>query len=384
MRILHIAPYLAPIYGGVTRSVESLIPALGKEGVTVDLISTVAAGPGVLPVPVDKWMEVENHRRKYFSCSHRNDLVWSASLLKWVVTCGREYDLIHAHTLFSPLISSVATLARARGIPYVMTPHGMLDPWALQYKGNRKRPYWFLWERGLMRNAVFVHGLHSEEENQLRRQGVETEVVVASNGIPEESDPAVGRPEILFEHFPGLRGKRLILFLSRIDPKKGIDLLIPAFVKVQVKFPDAHLVLAGPDTIGYREKLEPLLPSQGVHFLGMLEGDLKRAAFAAADCFILPSYSEGFSMAILEALTAGLPTLLSAECHFPEAVSAEMAREVPLEISGIAAGLERILGDPEESRRMGENASKWVREHYTWRAAAQKLIRGYSRAVRGC
>ncbi|HTL88172.1 MAG TPA: glycosyltransferase, partial [Leptolyngbya sp.] len=180
---------------------------------------------------------------------------------------------------------------------------------------------------------------------------------------------------------PALRGKTLILFLGRVDPKKGLDLLAPAFAQAYAQFPEAHLVIAGPDNTGFlptaRSYFEQAGCLEAVTFTGMLTGELKHAALAAAALYVAPSYSEGFSLSVLEGMASGLPCVFTTGCNFPEAAIANAAEVVEVDAIAISKAMQRQLADREAAIALGQRAQQFIFQHYTWDQIAAQLVQSY-------
>ncbi|HEY9814196.1 MAG TPA: glycosyltransferase, partial [Candidatus Obscuribacterales bacterium] len=172
-----------------------------------------------------------------------------------------------------------------------------------------------------------------------------------------------------------------ILYLGRIDPKKGLDQLITAFAALYRDRPQTHLILAGPDALGYRDALQRQARTLGcgtaITFTGMLAGDRKWSALRAADLFVYPSYSEGFSLAILEAMAAGLPCVITTGCNFPEAAIAQAVVTVEPEQPALTSALHHLLNDRAAAQALGDRAREFVQTHYTWQHRAQQLAQVY-------
>ncbi len=256
----------------------------------------------------------------------------------------------------------------------------MLEPWALGYKAGKKMAYLRRIERPLvLSGARLLQALNATEAANIAALRLGPRVVVLANGVgPEETRPPDPADAAAFlERFPALRGKTLILFLHRVDPKKGLDLLAPAYASIRARFPGTHLVVAGPPTAGYEDTARGYFRDAGVEgattFTGMLDGALKRGALAAASVFVAPTYSEGFSMAVLEAMAAGLPSVLTTGCNFPEAGEAGAARVVPIESAALADALADTLADPDAGRAMGARARALVLADYTWDQIAARF-----------
>jgi len=194
--------------------------------------------------------------------------------------------------------------------------------------------------------------------------------------------PMMQYPQLFYAAFPETRGRSLILFLGRIDPKKGLDLLARAFANVHVHYPNAHLVIAGPDNIGFSPTVEQWFVAANcrdrVTFTGMLTGELKQAALEASQVYVAPSYSEGLSLSVLEGMAVGLPCVITTGCNFPEAIVAQAAHVVDIEAEAIAAALIACLDNPPAARAMGDRARQFVLTHYTWDRIATQLIELYT------
>jgi glycosyltransferase involved in cell wall biosynthesis len=379
MRILIITPYISPTYGGTSKAVAEIVESLASLNVEVDLVTTNANGVTCLEIPLNTWITKNGYRVCYFPSWHKNDLVFSHLLISWLFHHVADYDIVHTHTIFSPLMSFVHWICQIRKIPYLMTPHGMLDPWALAYKAWKKKLYLNLFEKASLKSAKFIQVLATAEADCVNSLGLQQSVLVP-NGIHCYDFQSLPNPNIFFNKFPQIRDKTLILFLGRIDPKKGLDLLASAFAKVHQKFPQTHLIVAGPDSIGFLPTVETYFQQAGcldvVTFTGMLTGELKLAALAATSLYVAPSYSEGFSMSVLEGMASGLPCVITTGCNFPEAK--EVAHVVEINADAIGNALIECLNNPQESKLMGLNARKFIFDNYTWQEVARKLLHLYS------
>lgn len=377
MRILIMTPYIGSVYGGIPTVVKELLQALAaSRKLSVDLITTNANGSDLLDVPLNCWIEKDGYRVRYFSGWNRNDLIFSPSLILWLWEHSVNYDLLHSHILFSPLNGLVHRLCRWRALPYIMTPHGMLEPWALAYKAWKKKSYYQLVEKNALQGAAAIHALTSTEVRQIQKLGFETPVLIP-NGIHRRQFDPLPSSELFYKTFPNLQGKSLILFLGRIDPKKGLDLLAKAYAQIANLYPNSHLVIAGPDTINYLPTAQSYFQIAGcrnqVTFTGMLNGNIKFSALAASQLYVAPSYSEGFSMSILEGMASSLPCIFTKGCNFPEAAKAKAACEVEIDADAIALALLHYLQYPQEAQSMGEAAQQFVFEQYSWDSIAERL-----------
>lgn len=382
MKILMMIPYLTSIYGGTIKVVRELSEALGSRGLQVDIVTTNADGAGKLDVPLQQWLNQPQYRVMYFPCWHRNDLIISPSLLQWLLNHATQYDVVHTHTVFSPLILVSQWICQRQTIPYLATPHGMLELWALAYKSWKKRPYYLLFEKAALHKASVIQAISAMEVENIQRLNLSTPCRLVPNGIHASEFQVRTSPDRFYQAFPATYGKSLILFLGRIDPKKGLDLLATAFASVLTQFPQAHLVIAGPDSIGFLQTAQQYFQQAkclaAVTFTGMLTGTVKQAAFAAASIYVAPSYSEGFSMSVLEGMASGLPCVITTGCNFPEAAQANAAHVVAPTSEAIASALIDCLSHPAKAHQMGERARHLILQHYTWERSAEQLSQIYT------
>jgi len=365
--------------------VTELAQALGNYQCEIDLVSTNANDGQKLAVPLNIWLKQENYRIQCFSCWHRQDLIFSLSLIIWLLKNLGNYDIIHTHSIFSPLISLVHGIGYFHGKPYIMTPHGMLESWALSYKAQKKRIYYSLIEKPALQKAKAIHALVNAEAKNIQSLNINSPTVIIPNGIHRHGFEKLPSSDLFCQEYPELINKTLIVFLGRIDPKKGLDLLAPAFAKIHQQFPTTHLIIAGPDSIGFLSKAQSFFTESGclnaVTFTGMLTGSLKLSALAAASLYVAPSYSEGFSMSVLEGMASGLPCIITTGCNFPEAATARVAHVVDIDAHSIANAAISCLQNPEQAKIMGDRARQFIFQNYTWDIAAKKLVAVYQQII---
>ena len=291
-------------------------------------------------------------------------------------------DCLHLHGVWDTVLYRAARIANRNGTPYVLTPHGMLDPWSLAQKAIKKRVALALGYRRTLDRAATLVALHQDEAASFRALGLRAPIVVIPNAVslPDpEPDPAAFRATV-----PGLGDRPYALFLGRLHHKKGLDYLAQAFVLAADAVADAHLVVAGPDE-GARERFERAIAAASlagrVHTVGTLLGPAKWGALAGAACFCLPSRQEGFSVAVLEALACRTPAIVSPECHFPEVESQCAGYVVPLDPPAIAAAMARLLGDALLRDRLGAAGRRLVEARYTWAEVVTRTTALYESVV---
>lgn len=381
MKILHVIPAIGSIYGGSSSSVLNLSMAMGQIGVEVDIITTNVNGTQILDVPLKTWLQEKHYRIQYFPCWYLKDYKISADMAGWISRHVCEYDVVNTHAIFSPSIFPIYRACHRHGIPYIIHPHGMLTSWALNYKSWKKTPYYNLIEKPAIAQASRIRVLAQSEADCLKQLNPLAPLALVPNGIWKSDFTKMPDRQEFDQAFPETNGKTLILFLGRIDPKKGLDLLAKAFERIRQQFPNAHLVLAGPDNIGFKPTAESYFAEVGcldvVTFTGMLTGSLKYSALAAATVYTAPSYSEGFSMSVLEGMACRLPCVITTGCNFPEAAAANAAHVVAIDAEAISKALIYCLRDPSAARDMGQRARKLVFEKYSWEAIAQQMKTTY-------
>lgn len=385
MKLLIVVPALGSIYGGPSKSVVELAQALGKH-VSVDLVTTNANGSEVLDVALNTWQPKTNYRVQYFSYWGWGDYKLSLSLTQWLFKHITDYDLVNTNAIFSLTNLPAYWACQQHKIPYVVIPRGMLEPWALSYKAWKKRIYYTLLEKPALENAKLIQMLASTEAEQIKPLNLKTPVTIAPNGIHRQDFEQLSNPELFYQKFPDTRNKTLILFLGRIDPKKGLDLLATVFGKIHAQFSQTHLIVAGPDNIGFLPTAKDYFAKAGclenVTFTGMLTGSLKYAVLAAANIYVAPSYSEGFSMSVLEGMASGLPCVITTGCNFPEAAKANAAYVVDIDADAIADALTKCLQYPQQAEEMGTRARQLIFEQYTWDSIAEKMIQVYTAIIK--
>ena len=308
---------------------------------------------------------------------------YTPRLGEWLEKNLGRFDGVVIHGLWQYHSYGTYRLVGGR-TPYVVFPHGMLDPYfkrTFPMKHLKKQVYWLAREYRVLRDARAVCFTTPIERDSaagtMWPQRWKTAVVSFGTTQPT-GDPSSQR-EIFLSRYPGLRERRFFLFLSRIHSKKGCDLLLDAFARVAEAHPDLDLVMAGPDEEGLRPQLETQAGRLGisarVHWTGMLEGDLKWGAFYSADAFVLPSHQENFGVAVVEALACGLPVLISDKVNiWPDIVHDEAGIVNPDTVDGTHRSMSSLLAmQGEERRRMVSNGLACFRSRYEMKRTAQAL-----------
>jgi len=400
MRIIQIIPSISLVYGGPSQMVLGLSAALAAKNIDVTIITTDSNGDiGQLPldVPLNEPIQQNGYQIIYFRCYPWRRYKFSFSLLQWLNENARQFDLAHLHALFSPVTTLAATIARYHHLPYIIRPCGMLDPADLQKKKRLKQIYATLLERPNLAGAAAIHFTSKEEAKISERFGLDC---TGKMPVPRDLDWTAKMPVPRDLVIPlgvtaGLFPKRLresqvpiILFMSRIEPKKGLDLLIPALESILGSGIEFHFILAGsnPQDANYETQIEVQIHNSSLAkyttITGFVSGDLKAELLTKADLFVLPSYYENFGIAVAEAMVAGVPVVISDRIHIAEDIQqAEAGWVGPLEVGAIANSIKSALLNPQERQRRGLNGKEYAKKHYNWEAIAQQTIDAYQQIL---
>jgi len=298
----------------------------------------------------------------------------------------RAFDVVHIHAVWNfPTLTTMRAACRA-GVPYVVAPQGSLEMWALRHHRMRKGLYARFVEKPWMDRAAAIQALTGKEAAQVREFGVRAPVEILPNGIRAE-DFAQRADGAGFRARHGVPADaKVLLFLGRLNPKKGLEILAECFAKVAAQCPDAALVIAGADPgDGFGERVRGFVRDAGVadrtRIVGEVRGADKYAAFASADVFILPSWSEGLPMAALEAMAGGVPVVLTEHCNIPEAAESGAGRVVRLDAGELAAAVVELFQDDSLRRRCSANGCRLTTERFAWRAISARAVDMYRRAI---
>jgi len=384
MRILQIIPSISLVYGGPSQMVLGLSAALASQGIDVTIITTDSNGDiGQIPldVPLNQPIQQNGYKIIYFHCSPFRRYKFSLSLLQWLNANARQFDLAHIHALFSPVTTLAATIARGHNLPYIIRPCGMLDPADLQKKKRLKQIYAALLERPNLAGAAAIHFTSKQEAKISERFGLGD---TGKMPVPQDLVIPLGVTAGLFPKRLRKSQVPIVLFMSRIEPKKGLDLLIPALESILASGIEFQFILAGSNPqdadyeTGIKVKIQNSSLGKYTTITGFVSGDRKNELLTNADLFVLPSYYENFGIAVAEAMAAGVPVAISDRVHISEDIrQAEAGWVGPLEVGAIASMIESALLDPQERQRRGLNAQAYAKKYYNWEAIAQQTIDAY-------
>lgn len=375
----NVGAHLDPQYGGISTTLPRFckaVAAVNRQQISLIGFCHPAEQPATLPGPEVPVSRLPLARMRWS---------WDTQLRSQLQGLIAAADGVHIHGLWQEHCTRSAAVAQALNRPYIVSAHGMLERWALQNKRWKKEIYSRLIQRPVLRRAHCLHALTQTEAEDYRRYGMQTPVFVIPNAveIPGQADPALIR-----QLYPELKDKCLVLFLGRIHYKKGLELLCQAWAGICRRFDDVHLVLAGPDFEGTLPRITSLASDLGISdrmtFTGMLRGEQKWSALAAAGLFVLPSYSEGFSIAILEALGMAKPVIVTRQCNFPEIASRGCGWVIDPDAAQLESSLAEALMTPRRTlAAMGSEGRRLVRERYSWDAVGRQMADAYDWVLGG-
>ena len=371
MRHLHFTQSLEPLQGG---GLGSSAVALHRQMRAAGLSSVLCSTHGGTPQrPAEGTLEFRRLKPDF--------IYYSPAMQRQAPQLVREADVLHGHGFYVGTNFIFGREARRQRKPLVYHVHGIFEPYILQRSQWKKRLVHWLFEDENFREVRLWRALTPKEAGQIRARGISQPIVIAPNGLnpaefpkPVDLSPPIDTPLLKNLSKNALR----LLFLGRVHPKKGLDLLLPAWAKLSTLTRDWQLVIAGPDEQNYLVQIRELARSLGLQdqivFTGPVTGQSKINLLHSADLFVLPSYSEGFSMSILEAMACELPVIATRACNFPDITGADAGWECDAVMNSLAEALKLALQASEsERRKRGLNGRRLIEIHYTWPAIIKTL-----------
>jgi glycosyltransferase involved in cell wall biosynthesis len=356
---------------------KALAEGLAQRGVTVDVAATDDNGPERLSVPLGRPVVEHGVTYRYFP---RQTRFYNASLplTTWLWKAVPDYQLVHIHALFSYSSTVSAWMARRKHVPYVIRPLGILNRWGIANRRSMLKSLSYkVLERRLLESAAAIHYTSVQEQKEAEALGFHAPAAVIPNPL-ECIDRRTARGGFR-ARFPELAGSLLLLFMSRVDEKKGLDLLIPAFARLRQTAPQAKLVIAGSGPEALIASLKNLARKHAVDgdilWTGFVQGDEKLQALADSDLFVLPSYSENFGVAAVEAMASGLPVVVSDQVAIHTEISAAGAGlVVPCAVEPLSDALGRFARDPDLRRTMGSRGQRLAAERFSMDVVCRKIL----------
>jgi glycosyltransferase involved in cell wall biosynthesis len=361
--IVHCIPAITDESSGPSYSVVRLCQALGPIFGERIVLATLGTGERHRDIPFI---------REFPRTSYPWRLGRSPEMRRWLrgVAASREAALIHNHSLWMMPNVYAGWAAAKANTPYLVSPRGTLSAWAMRSGSAVKRVFWPLVQRPALNAVTCFHATAEAELADIRRMGFRQPVAVIPNGIDL---PATLNP--------GSSGPRTLLFLGRIHPIKGLDLLLGAWRAVQDRHPDWVLKLVGPDSDGYLGQLKVSVERLGakrVDFRGEVKGDEKWAAYRAADLFVLPSHSENFGVSVAEALASGLPAVVSKGAPWSGLEANGAGWWVDTSVEGLSRAFDHSMSLPVYALQdMGRRGRAWMERQFSWERIASQMAETY-------
>lgn len=366
MRHLHFTQSLEPLQGG---GLATSSAALHRQMLALNLDSRLCAT--FTGTPRGLIEQTYEFRRVGPDC-----LYLAPELLRIAGELVAHSDIVHGHGFYVGPNQAFGKAARRQGKPLVYHVHGMFEPYIVRRSRWKKELVHWLFENANFRHACLWRALTSKEATQIRSCGIRAPIAVVPNGLNLDE---FAKPQKSSQASQAQKEKLRLLFLGRIHPKKGLDLLLAAWARLGRYHRDWELVVAGPDEQGYLAELRKLAANLGleleIRFTGAVTGQEKITLLHSADLFVLPSYSEGFSMGLLEAMACTVPVVATEACNFPEISSRQAGWECATGLASLMQALEAGLraGNAERQER-GGNGRRLIEQSYAWPALIKQLL----------
>jgi glycosyltransferase involved in cell wall biosynthesis len=357
---------------------------LAQASVDVHIATTDDDGPdGHLDVPLGQPVVQDGVTCWYF---RRQTRFYTASwpLTQWLRQHVRTYDLVHIHALFSYASLPAAWYAVRYRVPYIIRPLGVLNRWGMEQRSPLlKRISFNFIERHILQNAAAVQFTSQQEQQEADALNVSMNSVILPLGMDLSPFAQLPSRTTFRRDYPHLANKLLLLFLSRLDKIKGLDLLFPAFAQVRKQCPDVVLVLAGSGEPAYeswlREQVQALGIADSVVFTGFLASEQKLAVLADSDIFVQPSYYESFGIAVIEAMACGLPIVITDRVGLAEDIrQADAGVIVPCQHDALVASMAELIDDPQRRHTLAQRGRMLAEQRFSLAAMTRQLLTLYS------
>ncbi len=389
LSILYNAVGYKPAYnlGGPVSVLEALAEGLARRGHKVYVSATNSNLTETLPIDTNLWHEINGVYVRYFpvkplwiqkiplpSFQKSNANYYTPDFKQWLFTQPGKFDIIHSQLpfLYSNLVAS--EYAEKNNIPYFYSQHGVLDPLRLQYRRWKKQVYYHFYERKALQRAAVLLASTPQERLAYQALGWNQRIEIIPNGVhlPEDKERTWPLPE-----WKPPPEAPLVLFMGRWHPLKGVDLALKAFYLARKTAPDSYLLLAGPDEYGLLPSLQRQIQEfsldDRVFCCGAVYGEVRDALYERADVFLLPTVSEGNSIALLEAMAHRCAILTTPGAHMPEIHTRQAGIICERDPEALGQALAHLLANRSLTRAMGEQGRRLVQEHYTW----EKIVPRY-------
>lgn len=358
MKVLQVIPGISRKSGGPSRSVQGLVAGLNRAGVETWLMVVVQGE--------EPWVEGVNH---FVNGEPFQEVV-----------ARIKPDIVHLHSIWGWGIHRCAAICRRLRIPYVISPRGMLDPWALSVKKWKKRIARWLYQDHDLRGAAAFHATAEMEAQNIRKQGLRQPIIIAPNAVNVAESKKCECEKVRTEN-----QERVALFMGRLHPGKGLLTLAEAWAKVRPQ--GWRMKVVGPDNYGHKKEVIAALNRLGIadewEFCEPLDDVQKWDAYRSADLLIHPSVSENFGVTIAEGLAAGLPVICTKGAPWKDIEEHKCGWWIDIGVEQLARALQAALSLRDKERQaMGESGRMLIAEKYTWDAVAERMIKGYEEVLK--
>jgi glycosyltransferase involved in cell wall biosynthesis len=393
MKVLHVIPSVSETSGGPSQAIFPMCRALRDHGIEVVLATTdhelgVSSSNFQASGSQSAIRHFNDVPTIFFPAQAGSSFKYSRPFSAWLNDNVSQFDVVHIHAVFNHACIAAARACRENKVPYIVRPLGTLDPWSMKQKPLRKRVFWHAGIKKILSAAAAIHYTTRAEQ-----QSVETSLglnhgAVVPLGIEMQSTEPARAQEQFSEHFPELCGQPYVLVLSRLHPKKGLEVLVDAFLSLmqQPEFQAVRLVLAGEGEASYvqmlKRKVENRHAAQSILFPGWLSGEKKDAVLRNASLLALPSHQENFGVCVIESLTCGVPVLISPHVNLAEQIETAGAGWVAeIDEVKLKTAMAEALGSKSERERRGR-AGQDLAKNFTWPLVATQLNELYQSVVK--
>jgi glycosyltransferase involved in cell wall biosynthesis len=384
MKILHVIPSVGPVRGGPSKAILEMVSSLRALDIEAEVVATNDNGPDLLDVPLGQKTIYQDIPIQFFprfspAIAPIREFAFSSSLTVWLWQHIQDYDLIHIHAIFSYPSTIAMTIARQREVPYIVRPIGQLCEWSLQQSARKKQIYLSLIERSNLNHSRAIHVTSQQEQQDVSQLNLTAQSFILPLGLNLPTTIVDARQQ-LRQRFKLPPDEPVILFLSRLHPKKGIEYLIESLTGLtHHRF---TLIIAGSGDPDYEGHLRSVLLSHRLHtrthLTNFVVGEAKQLLLQGADLFALTSHSENFGIAVLEALAAGLPAIVTPGVALATLVKQhDLGYVTELNPAAIASAIDSFLCDISQAKAMGDRARQITAEQYTWQSISLQLKQIY-------
>lgn len=378
MRILHVIPGFDIRGGGGNRACGELCESLAALGHEVSIYHVKNDDARCF---TPKGVEV-----RAFASRVLNRYAYSPQLRKCLERKIPEADIVHIHATWQYPSIPASRISLRHNVPYVIQPHGNLHPWKLNHKAVRKKTYWYLIEKEILKNAVFIHVESNSDQEDVKALLPEVKTVISPCAVYSNLFENMTNPGYVSRKWTEFQRKKCLLYLARVDVNKGIDLLLKAYAEVLKSNNDYKLLIVGPDYANTTERMKKLDHdlgiSENVVWAGMVSDEERVWIMQDCDIYALPSLSENFGISVLEAMFCSKPVLTTTATPWKELSETKSGVIVEPTAEGIYQGLQTMLGmTAEQLKTMGSKAKTLAKQKYEWSVIAQQMVDHYQVAI---